>query len=110
MSLIIEKSPSFHFDVASQFEWYAKRAGDEVAWRFFDAIDMTLLKLARQPDLGRLRHFRHPSLQGLQSVCADRPFDKFLVFYRVSGNKLSTWRLMHGARDLSRRLREPLSE
>ena len=52
MILAIEKSPLFHADVTKQFGWYFDEAGEDLAWRFFKAVDHTLLKLARQPDLG----------------------------------------------------------
>lgn len=107
MSLAIEKSPLFHSDVTNQFGWYFDEAGEKLAWRFFKSVDQTLLKLARQPDLGRRRRFRNPMLQGLCSFLVASPFNKFLIFYRVTSDTLEAWRLMHGARDLPRRLIEP---
>lgn len=108
MNPAIEKTPLFHADVTNQFGWYFDEAGEALAWRFFNATDQTLLKLARQPDLGRRRKFRHPMLRDLRSFQVERPFRKILIFYRVNENILQAWRLMHGARDLSRRLIEPL--
>ncbi|HEX3889904.1 MAG TPA: type II toxin-antitoxin system RelE/ParE family toxin [Verrucomicrobiae bacterium] len=108
MNLVIEKTPLFHADVTGQFGWYFDEAGEELAWRFFNAADQTLLKLARQPDLGRRRKFRHPMLRDLCSFQVEHPFNKILIFYRVTENTLQAWRLMHGARDLPRRLAEPL--
>jgi toxin ParE1/3/4 len=108
MNLVIEKSPLFHADVTNQFGWYFDEAGEELAWRFFNAADQTLLKLARQPDLGRRREFCHPMLRDFYSFQVERPFNKILIFYRVVENTLQAWRLMHGARDLPRRLSEPL--
>ena len=107
MNLAIEKSPLFHADVTDQFDWYFDEAGEDLAWRFYNATDQTLYKLARQPDLGRRRKFRHPMLRGLYSFPVGRPFQKILIFYRVTENTLQAWRLMHGARDLSHRLVEP---
>ncbi|MCO5051669.1 MAG: type II toxin-antitoxin system RelE/ParE family toxin [Verrucomicrobiae bacterium] len=106
MSRAIKKSPLFHADVTSQFSWYVDEAGEELAWRFFNAVDQTLLKLSRQPDLGRRRRFRNPILQGLWSFPIVAPFQRFLIFYRVTEIHLEAWRLIHGARDLPRRLVE----
>jgi len=78
-----------------------------MARRFQASLDQTLNKLARQPDLGRLRHFRIPRLRDLRSFQVVRPFQRILVFYRVSGDVLRAVRLMHGARDLPHRLVEP---
>ena len=107
MSLVIQKTPSYHADVTNQFSWYFDEAGEELAWRFFNAADQTLHKLSRQPDLGRRRKFRHPLLHGPYSFPAERPFQKIIIFYRVTENTLQAWRLMHGARDLPRRLAQP---
>ena len=107
MSLSIRKSPLFHEDVARQFEWYFDGAGEELAWKFFASVDSTLLKLARQPDLGRRRRFKNPQLFGLWSFQVESPFDRLLIFYREQAGELMAERLMHGSRDLPRRLAEP---
>ena len=106
MSLDIEKSPQFHADVTKQFGWYFDAASEELAWRFFNAVDQTLRKLAWKPDLGRVRRFRNPVLHELRSFRVESPFNRFLIFYRAAADKLEAWRLMHGARDLPRRLAE----
>jgi toxin ParE1/3/4 len=106
MSLAVQKADSFKADYERQFGWYVEKAGDALAWRFQAALDATLLRLARQPDLGRLRRFRHPNLQGLRSSPVAHPFNRLLIFYRIRGEALQAWRLIHGSRDLPRRLVE----
>jgi plasmid stabilization system protein ParE len=108
MNLAIEKSPFFHADVDRQFAWYLDEAGEQLAWQFFARVDLTLLKLSRQPDLGHVRHFRNPLLRGLHSFRVEPPFDQQLIFYRQTSAEVIAERLMHGARDLPRRLAEPL--
>lgn len=108
MNLAVKKSPLFHADVTRQFGWYFDQAGEELAWRFFATVDQTLLKLSGQPDLGRIRHFRNPALRGLRSFRVEPPFSRLLIFYRWSDVAVITERPMHGARDLPRRLAEPL--
>ena len=107
MSLPVEKSQLFETDVTGQFAWYVAEAGEPVAWRFLAAVELTLAKLAKQPEMGSLRRFRNPRLQGLRSFRVEPPCDKLLVFYRSTEQALQAWRLMHGARDLPRRLVEP---
>lgn len=80
-----------------------------VAWRFQAALDISLVKLSTQPDLGQPRHFRHPNLRGLRSFGVVHPFEMLLIFYRANDEALDAVRLMHGARNLPRRLREMLS-
>jgi toxin ParE1/3/4 len=107
MNLAIQKAEFFQQDFAVRFAWYVDEAGPEVARRFQVALDQTLNKLAGRPDLGQRRHFRNPRLQALRSLPVERPFNKILVFYRAEGDLLYAVRLIHGARDLPRRLAEP---
>ena len=107
MILPVQRAEFFERDFAKQFAWYVDEAEPDVARRFQKALDQSLNKLARQPDLGRVRRFRNPRLRNLRSSQVERPFNKILVFYRVSGDVLEAVRLMHGARDLPRRLSEP---
>jgi plasmid stabilization system protein ParE len=107
MSLAIQKAEFFTEDFATRFAWYVYEAGPEIARRFQAALDQSLNKLASRPDLGRPRYFRNLRLQGLRSLPVERPFNKILVFYRTNGDVLHAVRLMHGSRDLPRRLAEP---
>lgn len=79
MSLAVQKSDPFKADFEQQFAWYVEKAGQAVAWRFQGALDATLAKLARQPDLGRPRRFRHPILRDLRSSPVERPFHRLLI-------------------------------
>jgi toxin ParE1/3/4 len=65
-----------------------------------------LHRLTHRPDLGRIRRFRDPRLHGLRSCPVDKPFGKLLIFYRATDDTLYAVRLIHGARDLPRRLLE----
>ena len=102
-----QRADEFNADFDQQYRWYAEQAGEKLAERFLRAIADTLPLLAEQPDLGRRRKFRHPMLRDLRSFQVERPFQNILIFYRVNENTLQAWRLMHGARDLPRRLAEP---
>ena len=108
MKLTLQRADEFNADFDQQYRWYVQQAGEEVAERFLRAVPVTLRRLAERPDLGRRRKFRHPKLRGLYSFQVERPFDKILIFYRVMENTLQAWRVMHGSRDLPRRLAEPL--
>lgn len=105
MSLPITIALRAEQDMALQYGWYQENADAEVAERFLRAIDQTIHRLASYPDLGLRRHFQSPELAGIRSFQAARPFGKHLIFYQT-GNQLSIERVMHGARDLPRRLLE----
>jgi toxin ParE1/3/4 len=108
MKLTLQRADEFNADFDQQYRWSMDKAGEEVAERFLRAVLVTLRLLAEHSDLGRRRKFRHPRLRGLYSFQVERPFNKILIFYRVMENTLQAWRLMHGSRDLPRRLAEPL--
>ena len=107
MSLGLQKADAFLEDFTLQALWYVREAGDDVARRFQQAVDSTLSLLCKEPGLGHVRRFRHPKLQGLRSFPVERPFQRFVVFYRADEARMQVVRLMDGARDLPRRLAEP---
>jgi len=106
MSLRVEIFPRADSDLEQQYDWYLERAGLEIAERYLNAFDVTIVMLASRPGLGRLRKFRDARLAGIQVFPFKMPFDKHLVFYRVNSTTLSIVRVMHGARDLPQRLVE----
>ncbi len=94
-------------DLAHQCRWYLDNAGLEVAERYLAAFDARVRDLTAQPGLGRPRKFRAPELKGMRSIAVVAPFERHLVFYRAEETGPSIERVMHGARDLPRRLIEP---
>jgi toxin ParE1/3/4 len=107
MTLALHRSDDFNRDFDLQYRWYLEQAGEAVAERYLDAVLATLHLLASQPGLGRLRKFHHPTLRRIRSLRLSSSFAVHLIFYRDSSTALFAERLMHGARDLPRRLVEP---
>jgi toxin ParE1/3/4 len=107
MSLSAGISGRAEADLTHQYRWYVSNAGVAVADRFLTAFDATVGKLVRQPGLGRARKFRARELAGIRSFPVGGRFGVHLVFYRICGEALSIERVMHGGRDLPRRLLEP---
>ena len=107
MTLAVRKSECFLADLDAQYRWYAAEAGEKLAWRYLGAVDWTVQGLAQHPDLSRPRHFAHPELRGLHSFDVAKPYHRHLLFYRHDETTLGLVRIMHGARDLPRRLRQP---
>ncbi len=93
-------------DLSHQYRWYLENASVEVAQQFLAAFDVAVLKLARQPELGRRRKFGAAELAGIRSFPVGGRFGVHFIFYR-GGKSLSVERVMHGARDLPRRLLDP---
>jgi len=94
-------------DLELQFEWFADKAGEDIGERYLQAFRETKDSLCRQSDLGRIRKFRDLRLVGIRSFRIERPFEKHLIFYRVENDKLIIFRVLHGVRDLPRRLIDP---
>lgn len=110
MKLHLRRAEQFLADFEAQFRWFQDESGPDLANRFLSAVNATLQTLAEQPGLGRKRMFDHPRLLGLHSFLIARPFNRYLVFYRFDSTELQALRLIHGARDLPRRLEEALGE
>ena len=94
-------------DLTNQYRWYLDNGSVEVAERLVSAFDAAVDRLARMPEIGRARRFRSPELSGMRSLQIGGGFYSHLIFYRVSAAAVSVERVMHGARDLERRLVEP---
>jgi plasmid stabilization system protein ParE len=94
-------------DLTIQYRWYLENATVEVAERFLKAFDERARKLSQFPEVGQKRRFRAVELKGVRSISMGPKFRDHLIFYRVHANSLGIERVMHGARDLERRLMEP---
>ena len=77
-----------------------------MAGRFVAAVEATVNTLTENPRRGRCPFPKDPELAELHSVLVQRPFHKHLLYYRFTSDTLILERLIHGARDLPRRLRE----
>jgi toxin ParE1/3/4 len=109
MSLEISISSRAEQDMTLQYRWYLENADLDVAERYLLAVHETIQTVAGKPYLGRPRHFTAPELAHIRSIQVRQPFDRHLLFY-WDGTTLRIERVMHGARDLSRRLLEEPEE
>jgi len=107
MKLSPHRADAFNSDFDLQYRWYLEHANESVAERYVVAVRATLELLAAQPDLGRRRKFRHSALRSIRSFRLVSPFGVHLIFYRHSATEFFAERLMHGGRNLPRRLAEP---
>jgi plasmid stabilization system protein ParE len=107
MSLSVQRSPHFNQDFSLQAEWYARHGSEQVAHDYHAAVEQTIHLLKQQPELGRLRRFRHPELEAIRSFRVSPPFDRNILFYRFEEKFLYAERVLYGTRDLPRRLLEP---
>lgn len=92
-------------DVEELFVWYLEKADEATALAFKESLKATIEILSARPFKGRPYPTRDPRLRNLRLVQVEAPFQKILVFYSASETELELVRLIHGARDLPRRLR-----
>jgi len=106
MSLAIHQADYFWADLLKQVDWYRDKAGQGVAERYVDAVETTLQELSNTPGLGRPRCQVRPELAGIRSWRVRKPYHRHLIFYRFDERTLMAERILHGGRDLPRRLLE----
>ncbi len=105
-SLPVIISEAAREDPARQSNWYYHKAGADTAERYLAAFDSATALLAMQPETGTLRKFHDGRLRRLRSVIMFGAFRVHLIFYRAEAEQLVIFRVLHGMRDLPRRLLE----
>lgn len=103
----VRKADEFIADAELQYQWYAERAGWDVADRYLAAIAGTCALIERQPLLGPVAGLAHPRLAAWRFFVVLRPFHRHVLFYEIVGGDVILRRVLHGNRHLPRRLLEP---
>ncbi len=67
--------------------------------RFLDALEATLSRLARNPEIGPIVDFASHEPTDLRYALVQR-FRNYVIFYRASPNGIEVYRVVHGSRDL----------
>ncbi len=89
----ISRRPLFVVDVEECVDYLVTEAGEEVARRWKDALVQAIALIARSPEIGRIRH--DLPLPGIRSFFLSG-FPRYLVFYRISGDRVELLRVRHG--------------
>lgn len=79
---------------------------EDVANRFLDACEQTIQQIAHTPQIGAIRHFRHPALRDVR-MWRIKGFEKYLIFYRPYADFVEILHVVHGARDLNMLFDDP---
>lgn len=106
MSLPVRRSDEAQLDVEFQAEYYGQRDGLQLALDFTHAVERSCAALGATPFLGPLYKLKHARLGRLRKWRVEEPFDKHLIFYWVDQDAIAVVRIIHGMRDLPRRLLE----
>lgn len=81
-------------DIAEAIQWYAKQKPD-LPVRFFEALSSTLKSIEHNPKM-------YPAVDGdTRRALFPKPFP-YMVLYRIEGNMISVYAVLHQARDPAR--------
>ena len=100
--MTVLRAERFETDVERPFRWSLLETDLDpidaiaLATRFADAVDTALEVLRRNPQRGRTRFKIHAELSGTRSRRITKPFQRFLIFYRIEGENVSAERLLEG--------------
>jgi toxin ParE1/3/4 len=84
---------------------YLLDQSEEVAYRFIDAVELTLKELATRPGVGSPKNYDHPALTGMRTWWVSG-FPNHLIYYFPLADGIDVVAVMHGSRDAERRLSE----
>jgi toxin ParE1/3/4 len=95
----IIRRPTANRDLIEIFQYYARKAGQRVADRFFAEAEATFAYLASMPGTGALYEPDEPLFRGLR-YCPVSRYRKYLVFYQPVHDGIEVYRVLHGSRDI----------
>jgi toxin ParE1/3/4 len=88
-------------DIMEQADWYAAQSGRALSRRWERSVTSSLMRVIRNPALGRRCAFRSAELRDVRRM-GITGFPKHLLFYKLEGVEVLILRVVHGARDLER--------
>jgi len=92
-------------DIEAAIDHYFHEAGESVALGFVDALEIAYRSISATPATGSPLYGHELGLPGLRHRRLERY--PHLVFYLDRADHIDVWRVLHGARDIPARLREP---
>ena len=90
--------PRAWLDIEETMTHLKEKAGLDAGARFYDKVRASVARLADYPEIGPMRQDLEPA--GIRSWHVARPFENWLIFYRISGDYLEILRIKHGAMNL----------
>jgi toxin ParE1/3/4 len=91
--------PAARLDLLEQAEYYDSEGGEDLGNRFIANCEAGFARLAVFPESGTRVRLKHPELKDCRFILAPG-FEKILIFYKLSDNKVQVVRVLHGARDI----------
>jgi len=92
--------PQADRDITNHFEYIA-RDNLEAAIRFYEAAFRAFDVLLSNPHIGPARDFKDPQLTDVR-IWLVKGFDKYLIFYRATDERVEILRILRAARDIDK--------
>ena len=90
-------------DIDEAVSFYLGEGAPEAARTLLETLEDALERISRHPDSGSPRYAELLAIPGLRTwVLQGHPY---LLFYRVSEERVHLWRMLHTARDIPESLR-----
>ncbi len=95
----IYRSHQARADVLNYAYDIADKVSLDASDRFLEATEAAYKQLAHMPRMGVLRDYGNPDYTGMRMRPISR-FNKYLIFYRVSDDKIEILRVLFAARNI----------
>lgn len=90
-------------DIDEAVSFYLEHGPPEAARSLLDELEVALARVSRYPDFGSPRYAELLAVPGLRTWV--RQGHPYLLFYRMSSERVHVWRMLHAARDMPESLR-----
>jgi toxin ParE1/3/4 len=93
-----QTTPSSDADLIEGARWI-RADSPEAARRFLDAAFASFDRLARFPQSAPLARLKAQRLAGMRFSVMPPPFNRWLIFYRMKGEKIEIVRVIYGTQN-----------
>ncbi len=99
MSKVVRVLPAARVDITTCFAYLHEHSGTTRAWHFIKCLDESFQRLQQMPLVGVKRQLPQTRLRNLRQWPV-KEFTDYLIFYRVTRDRIDVVRILHGRRDL----------
>ena len=99
MSKTLRVLPAARMDTVSCFEYLRAQSGAAQAWHFIASLQESFDRIQQMPFIGAVRQFRRARLRNIRQWPV-REFEDYLIFYRVTQERIDIQRILHSRRNL----------
>lgn len=92
-------------DIEAASDYYLDHVSEQTALEFIDAVERSIRRISRNPNVGSLNFAYELALPDLRAW----PLRRFpyVVFYVATSDEIDVWRVLHSRRDLPTALQPP---